>query len=52
MLVVLHTVVRYSPPVSEEMIVCYVCSNIAINIVESLPDIWEKGVVVEIMASS
>ena len=41
MLVVLHTAVSYSPHVSENMIVCY--SNIATNIVESLPGIWAKG---------
>ena len=57
MLVVLHTVVSCSPPVSEKMIVCYTCSNIATNIVESLPGIWGngrgggEGRVAEVMAS-
>ena len=38
MLVVLHT---YSPPVSEKISYA-ICSNIATNIVESLPGIWGK----------
>ena len=42
MLVVLYTLVCYSPPVSEKMIYA-ICSNIATNIVKSLPDIWGKG---------
>ena len=42
MLVVLHTVVCYSPPVSEKIIYA-ICSNIATNTVESLPGIWRKG---------
>ena len=41
MLVALHTVVCYSPPVLEKMNYA-ICSNIATNIVESLPGIWGK----------
>ena len=48
MLVVLHTAVCYFPHISEKMVVCF--SNIATNIVESLPGIWGKGA--ETMASS
>ena len=41
MLVGLHTAVCYSHYVSEKILVCF--SNIATNIVESLPGILGKG---------
>ena len=42
MLMALHTVFCYSPPVSIKMIYA-IGSNTATNIVESLPGIWRNG---------